>query len=131
MGEKFRNLGCQLPPTTFLHSEDGEDVVDEQPLESVLDEFLAAGAPSVKLLWHYRSRSESLIAFSNGRYYGGELVTFPSPDARDAAVSFRHVRDGVYGRGRSRTNPAEAQAVAAEVLGILRGAGGAGPRPWP
>ncbi|MDR1081372.1 MAG: hypothetical protein LBQ79_10535 [Deltaproteobacteria bacterium] len=113
----------QLPPTSFFMrsaNEDADDLLDEAPLESVLDELLEAGVPQVKLLWHYRSRSESLISFSNDRYYGGELVTFPSPASWDRAVSFRHVGNAVYGRGKSRTNPREAEAVVEEVLKVLR-----------
>jgi very-short-patch-repair endonuclease len=115
----------QLPPTTFFERRIGEDddaaiEVETQDLDSILDECLGAGIPSVALNWHYRSRHESLIAFSNAAYYGGRLVTFPSPVTRDAAVSFRHVPDGVYARGVARTNDAEARAVVAETLSILR-----------
>jgi superfamily I DNA and/or RNA helicase len=74
----------------------------------------------VELTWHYRSRHESLIAFSNQAYYGGRLVTFPSPVTRDDAVSFRHVPDGVYARGGARINEREARAVVAEALAVLR-----------
>jgi hypothetical protein len=79
----------QLPPTSFFdraESElDQEDVEDD--LESVLDECLGASLPTLNLMWHYRSRHESLITFSNKRYYGGGLVTFPSPNTQDKAVS--------------------------------------------
>lgn len=113
----------QLPPTPFFKksaNEDENDELYEPPPESVLDELLRSGFPMTKLLWHYRSRSESLITFSNDRYYGGELVTFPSPVAGDRAVAFRHVPDAVYGLGTDQTNPVEAKAVADEVAGILR-----------
>ncbi|MDR1079802.1 MAG: DUF4011 domain-containing protein, partial [Deltaproteobacteria bacterium] len=122
----------QLPPTDFFAKkvEVGEDPdeADEEPLESILDDCLAAGFPRVSLGWHYRSRSESLISFSNGRYYGGGLVTFPSPDAAGGAVSMVRV-DGVYerGQGRSRTNPIEAEAVAAEAVRLLRSPGSSAP----
>ncbi|MDR1040752.1 MAG: DUF4011 domain-containing protein [Deltaproteobacteria bacterium] len=115
----------QLPPTAFFDkrpdsADDDEDAQDEAPLESILDDCLAAGFPQVSLGWHYRSRSEGLISFSNGRYYGGNLVTFPSPDAR-RAVAFVKV-EGIYhgGKGGSRTNPIEAEAVAADVISLLR-----------
>ncbi|MDR1312783.1 MAG: DUF4011 domain-containing protein, partial [Deltaproteobacteria bacterium] len=115
----------QLPPTDFfqkrVEADEDSDEGDEEPLESILDDCLAAGFPKVSLGWHYRSRSESLISFSNGRYYGGGLVTFPSPDASGQAVSFVKV-DGAYerGQGRTRTNPPEAEAAAAEALRLLR-----------
>lgn len=115
----------QLPPTSFFErqtSTDGSDAVDIETydLDSILDECLGAGIRSVALTWHYRSRHESLIAFSNQVYYGGQLVTFPSPVTRDDAVSFRFVADGVYARGGARTNVAEARAVVAEALAVLR-----------
>ncbi|MDT7953735.1 MAG: DUF3320 domain-containing protein, partial [Acetobacteraceae bacterium] len=115
----------QLPPTSFFErragSGESEAVeVETHDLDSILDECLGAGIPAVALSWHYRSRHESLIAFSNQVYYGGGLVTFPSPITRDDAVSFRFVPDGVYARGGARTNTPEARAVVAEALAVLR-----------
>ncbi len=115
----------QLPPTSFFERRagDGESEaveVETHDLDSILDECLGAGIPAVALTWHYRSRHESLIAFSNQVYYGGNLVTFPSPVTRDDAVSFRFVPDGVYARGGARTNVPEARAVVVEALVVLR-----------
>jgi hypothetical protein len=115
----------QLPPTRFFERAipdgDGETVdVEVQDLESILDECLGTGIPSIELTWHYRSRHESLIAFSNHAYYGGRLVTFPSPVTSDRAVSFRHVADGLYARAGARTNQPEARAVVAEAISLLR-----------
>ena len=108
----------QLPPTNFFgRNEDEEDVADhEKDLESILDEARASGIPVRDLRWHYRSRSESLIAFSNHHYYQNRLVTFPSPAVEDRAVSLRKVPDGLYDRGKSRTNRIEAEAVVAEAV---------------
>lgn len=105
----------QLPPTNFFSkSTDPEDgyVVDEQieDLESILDECLGAGMNRLSLNWHYRSRHESLITFSNVTYYDSRLVTFPSPVTDDIAVRFERVQ-GVYDRGGTRTNRAEADAI--------------------
>jgi len=112
----------QMPPTSFFdrsaNDEDDESVFNED-MESILDEALAAGTKHHRLTGHYRSRHESLIAFSNHRYYGGELLTYPSADARDSAVSFSHV-EGVYLRGKGRTNSEEAKAVVSEVVRRLR-----------
>ncbi|EHH66981.1 DUF3320 domain-containing protein [Gluconobacter morbifer] len=111
----------QLPPTSFFSRNETEDEnPDQADMESILDECRAAGVPEISLKWHYRSRHESLIAFSNMQYYGGELITFPSTVTQDRAVSFRFVEDGNYQRGGARTNPAEARAVVAEVLRLLR-----------
>lgn len=105
----------QLPPTNFFgrSSTDGDDSGDGQQvedLESILDECLGAGMNRLTLKWHYRSRHESLIAFSNVNYYESELVTFPSPVTSDVAVRLQPVA-GVYDRGGSRTNRAEADAI--------------------
>ncbi len=111
----------QLPPTAFFDraesSSDDEEV--EVDLESILDECMGANLPTMNLSWHYRSRHESLIAFSNHRYYGGSLVTFPSPVAQDRAVSLHHV-DGVYEKGGARINKDEAKALVADIIAKLR-----------
>lgn len=109
----------QLPPTNFFSradSGDGDDADDNivDDLESILDDCIAAQLPERHLNWHYRSRHESLIAFSNYHYYGNRLLTFPSPH-QELGVSFRHVK-GEYDKGKSRTNKAEATAVVSEVL---------------
>ncbi|TCK28356.1 AAA domain-containing protein [Ancylobacter aquaticus] len=111
----------QLPPTNFFGSnEDEEDLEDhEKDLESILDE-LEKVIPVRVLRWHYRSRSESLIAFSNHHYYQNRLVTFPSPAVEDRAVHLRRVPHGVYDRGKSRTNKIEAEAVAREAVARMK-----------
>jgi very-short-patch-repair endonuclease len=113
----------QLPPTNFFgRNEDEGDIADhEKDLESILDEAKAAGIPLRDLRWHYRSRSESLIAFSNHHYYQNRLVTFPSPVVEDRAVHLRKVPNGVYDRGKSRTNRVEAEAVAKEAVSRMKG----------
>ena len=78
--------------------------------------MLAANIPSRRLNWHYRSRHESLIAFSNHAYYTGQLMTFPSPVTEDRAVRYVHVPGGVYERGAGRVNREEARAVVADVV---------------
>lgn len=114
----------QLPPTSFFDRAesdlDDEDV--EGDLESILDECLGANLPTMNLAWHYRSRHESLIAFSNHRYYGGSLVTFPSPVTEDRAVRFHYVK-GVYEKGGARINKPEAKALVADLVGRLKSPG--------
>ncbi|MFQ3460009.1 AAA domain-containing protein, partial [Bradyrhizobium sp. UFLA01-814] len=95
----------QLPPTNV--GQRGVDDEDDdgsivQSQQSILDECLASNVPSMRLSWHYRSRHESLIAFSNVKYYRGELTTFPSPVTRDTAVRYVHVDGGVYERGGAK-----------------------------
>ncbi|MFP3443590.1 MULTISPECIES: DUF3320 domain-containing protein [Pseudomonas] len=111
----------QLPPTSFFDraesTADDEDV--EADLESILDECISANLPMRNLNWHYRSRHESLIAFSNQRYYGSKLVTFPSPFTADKAVRLCPVA-GVYDKGGSRTNLIEARALVADLVTRLQ-----------
>ncbi len=115
----------QLPPTTFFQALEGDDAVDDDEileLESVLDECVAAGLPSKQLLWHYRSRHEDLIAFSNYHYYEGRLQTFPAARAASPrlGVSFVHVEDGVYDRGKARCNRVEAERLVDDLVARLR-----------
>ena len=109
----------QLPPTSFFQRGADEEA-EVEDLESILDECLHAGLMSCFLGWHYRSRHESLIAFSNHRYYGGGLHVFPAAEQTDRlGVSFVHVPDGVYEASGSRTNRREAEAVADLVVGWM------------
>ena len=112
----------QLPPTNFFgRSDNDDDTVHEldRDLESILDEVKASGLPVRNLRWHYRSRHESLIAFSNWHYYDNHLITFPSPVTQDQAVSLNFVPTGVYDRGKSRTNRNEARAIASDIRSKL------------
>ena len=111
----------QMPPTSFFGRGAGADDDDsevEADQESILEECLGARLPQRRLTWHYRSRNESLIAFSNHRYYDGDLITFPAPVTQDAAVSLRSVA-GAWARGKARTNQIEAEAIVAEVVARL------------
>ncbi|WP_397453700.1 DUF3320 domain-containing protein [Pseudomonas sp. NA-150] len=114
----------QLPPTSFFNraesTEDDEDV--EADLESILDECISANLPTRRLNWHYRSRHESLIAFSNQRYYESKLVTFPAPVTNDRAVKL-YETPGVYSKGGSRTNLIEARSLVEHVVNRLRAPG--------
>jgi len=114
----------QLPPTTFFQSRVGDDDDEEeslQDLESILDDCLALDMQKISLNWHYRSRHESLIAFSNHTYYANNLLTFPSPDDLTTRVSFRMI-SGVYDRSKSRTNRKEAEAIVEEIMRRLTNA---------
>lgn len=105
----------QLPPTSFFSKstpdEDGAgDDGQVEDLESILDECLGADMNRLRLQWHYRSKHESLITFSNVTYYDSQLITFPSPVTDDVAVRLEKVA-GIYDRGGSRTNRREAEAI--------------------
>lgn len=105
----------QLPPTAFFRTVFTEEEGEGDCLESVLDDALAAGFEERSLSWHYRSRHESLIAFSNAAYYGGRLNTFPSPVSGESRVKLVKV-GGTYERGGSKKNRKEAEALAEEVI---------------
>jgi very-short-patch-repair endonuclease len=120
----------QLPPTTFFGRsiENEDDLLEDEDMaevESILEEAVASGLQQRLLGWHYRSRHESLITFSNHHYYDGRLHTFPSPGG-DRALGVEHVAvpEGFYDRGGSRTNKAEAEAVVKELLRLLRAESG-------
>jgi very-short-patch-repair endonuclease len=83
----------QLPPTSFFRQSVASDEEDEDDdlvsfdtgFESVLD-ALRPLLPTAPLNWHYRSRDERLVAFSNDRIYGGALTTFPGVLTGDCLV---------------------------------------------
>lgn len=141
----------QLPPTSFFAAgteADDEVVVEEDGARIAIsldaDSLLSQAArnlPATLLAWHYRSRHESLISFSNAAFYAGRLVTIPDrlldradqtppvlqssdPDAGVAAadalmarpVSFHRVADGVY---EGRRNVPEARCIATMVRELL------------
>ncbi|MBF0500584.1 MAG: DUF3320 domain-containing protein [Candidatus Riflebacteria bacterium] len=88
-------------------------------LESILDEAVAARLPTLMLKWHYRSRDERLIAFSNRHFYDNSLQTFPAAASLDnEGVSLIPV-SGVFDRGKTRTNRIEAEAVVSAIIGLL------------
>ncbi|MCL1895585.1 MAG: DUF3320 domain-containing protein [Clostridiales bacterium] len=108
----------QLPPTSFFMANQMDEENYDEDLESVLDDCLALSMPQEHLLWHYRSRHESLIAFSNRKYYDNKLYTFPSPDNMVSQVRLVPV-EGYYDRGRTKQNIAEAEAVVREIISRL------------
>ena len=116
----------QLPPTRFFNKvladdgadDDRDDDLQAGDMESILGLCVAQNMPERMLRWHYRSHHHSLIAVSNREFYDDHLFVVPSPAAEggNLGLSFRHVRDGVYDRGGSRTNRVEARAVADAVI---------------
>jgi len=118
----------QLPPTQFFQSaalydedEEREDEEHIEDLESILDEAVASRFKELSLRWHYRSRHESLIAFSNHSYYENRLQIFPSATLAHERLGVRLIKvDGVYDRGKSRTNRAEAERVVEELFKLLK-----------
>lgn len=137
----------QLPPTSFfsaagdgdveLEVEEGDErVAILMDADSLLSQS-ARSLPAALLAWHYRSRSESLIGFSNAAFYAGNLYTIPDrrlpapnrgelrltadnvPQADavlDRPISFHLLNRGVY---EQRRNAAEAAYIAQLVRELL------------
>ncbi|MEZ8990202.1 DUF4011 domain-containing anti-phage protein Hhe [Vibrio breoganii] len=110
----------QLPPTSFFDKavdNDDEDTTAIEQSESILDvSFPMFNAR--RLRWHYRSRHESLIAFSNQEFYDSNLVVFPSPsrNSDEFGIKFTHVKSG---RFVNQHNIEEAKVIAEAVRNHL------------
>ncbi len=108
----------QLPPTNFFMKStstadndlDSDDYYDEDLSASIL-EAASGSLPTNTLLWHYRSRDERLIAFSNRNIYKNELHTFPTNNEsrNECGLEFIYVEDGYYESGAKRRNLGEAK----------------------
>ncbi|HVT85464.1 MAG TPA: DUF3320 domain-containing protein, partial [Chitinophagaceae bacterium] len=86
-------------------------------LESILGMCETKNALGKMLRWHYRSLHESLIDFSNNQFYENKLVIFPSPGSKyRMGIVFHHLKNTFYDRGKTRTNPQEAEIVADAVI---------------
>ncbi|WP_416398981.1 AAA domain-containing protein [Allohahella sp. A8] len=140
----------QLPPTNFFSTrtdtedevmvttDEGEQVEYDLSSNSFLN-HVAKNLKSYMLGWHYRSRSEHLISFSNWAFYQGQLLTVPDEktvprvqapmtisSAADAGhhiqhllsrpVSFHHMPENVYDQ---RRNTGEAEYIAQLVRHLL------------
>ena len=86
----------QLPPTNFfnasseLDTEDGYVEDDESILDLSLSKF-----QSRMLRWHYRSKHESLIDFSNVNFYNKNLIIPPSASDK-FAIKNNYLENAVY-----------------------------------
>ena len=110
----------QMPPTSFFTTQSvDEDEVEIDDMDSILDDCITLSMPGHYLSWHYRSKHESLIAFSNLQYYDSKLHTFPSVDDQQSKVRLVQI-EGEYDKGHTRSNPAEARAIVDEVIRRLK-----------
>ncbi len=139
----------QMPPTNFFNTttQDPDDIFDDESENNTVtldaDSLLVQASrklPSVMLGWHYRSRYESLISFSNHAFYHAGLLTIPDKSVPqnslnemivekpeqaaenisclfDRSISFHFQKNGLY---ETRTNHPEAQYIAHLVLNLLR-----------
>ena len=115
----------QLPPTTFFDassdaadSEQSEEELDVDT-ESILDMALSTMRPPRDLRWHYRSRHDSLIKFSNREFYNNRLIVFPSPHEKclHMGVQWVPVPNGIYDLS---LNAVEADVVLETVAALMR-----------
>ncbi len=105
----------QMPPSNFFNAtietkNSDEETSDIADFESILD-LCSATMQQLRLRWHYRSRYEQLITFSNKNFYDNDLITFPSSktDAPGIGIDYYHV-DGVFDRKNHR-NRKEAEFI--------------------
>lgn len=112
----------QLPPTDFfkkvvLGGEEDETIDDGLAGTSLLD-LANTFLESVRLKWHYRSRNEELITFSNHYIYNDYLITFPISRLKreDEGIEFYYVENGIYDRGGTRVNKEEAKKVSSLIV---------------
>lgn len=112
----------QLPPTSFFNTFDDDSDDEEETTidnsESILDVCKPLYQPIRRLRWHYRSRHQSLISFSNKHFYDNDLIIFPSPVQRSDVVGVKHifVDNGIY---NNQCNPLEAQRIIEEIIDMI------------
>ncbi len=117
----------QMPPTNFFSAaakntddydvdEDSDEYYPDIVSESILDEATTC-LPPCTLLWHYRSKDESLIAFSNQQLYSNRLITFPNPSKlEDRGLEYIYVPNGYYEGSGKNCNVMEARKCLALVI---------------
>lgn len=137
----------QMPPSNFFGSvapqdedESGDD--DTEGISIDADSLLTQGARKLKdvmLGWHYRSRYEALISFSNAAFYQRNLLTIPDQAVPatdlseivanetqdgiknadflfDRSISFHYLNQGLY---EKRSNLPEADYIAQLVKTLI------------
>lgn len=113
----------QMPPSDYFskstddETESEEDFVDIKQ-ESILDLAMSTFRPPRRLKWHYRSRNEELIAFSNHHFYDGDLIIFPSARTSEhtQGVQLENI-NGIYGSGLNQT---EAKATVDRAISLIK-----------
>jgi very-short-patch-repair endonuclease len=112
----------QLPPSDFFRASEiqTDEEVEDTPEESILELGQRCWKPMRMLEVHYRSRHQSLIAYSNTEFYRDRLLVYPSPVRDDPAFGVTcHKVDGIYETGQGRNVP-EARAIVEHAAGLMR-----------
>jgi len=116
----------QMPPSDFFMSAMEEDEspeedekIDGGKSESILDASVSSLLSS-SLLWHYRSRQETLIAPANSFSYDNRLILFPHSHRNhpELGIRYTHIANATTTTGKV-TNALEAEAVANRVCELV------------
>lgn len=105
----------QMPPSNFFNNsvfndDDLSSEDDSLDFESILDLGLATFSTE-SLKWHYRSKTEELITFSNKHFYNGNLVSFPLANKYESNMGIEYIHvDGIYNR-KTNQNLIEADKI--------------------
>ena len=127
LGSIYRAKQCivigdtkQMPPTNFFQAGIDDVNTKEFDLESILDKA-SSQFDTLALKWHYRSRNEELISFSNQAFYDSNLIVIPQSKQHEEGfgIDFYYVDNGIYD-AKSRTNLNEAQRVCDMVFEHLK-----------
>lgn len=114
----------QMPPSSYFTAninapaDQSEENVELLDAESLLDDCISIEMPRLSLAFHYRSRHESLIAFSNHNFYHDSLFTFPSPDNSSPHILFQYVDSGIDKNGNKFTKT-EIDSIVSWVVRLL------------
>lgn len=117
----------QLPPTDFFRAkqeveeEDEEEINPANESESILDMCLKIYQPVRQLRWHYRSRHEDLIRFSNAEFYGNNLIIFPTPHRGEInslmGIGYHYIEEG---RWYGERNQIEAESLVKYFVELIQ-----------
>ncbi len=122
----------QMPPSHFFQASDDDEDDEEESAVLASHSLLALARVAfadTTLRWHYRSRHEALVAFSNAAFYGGRLITAPRRDAIRAPMIEGLHFERVGGLWADQRNEVEARAVVKLVGGLLSATGPEGGPP--
>ena len=120
----------QLPPTNVFQKQEADDLADDkdddeedeysgavpiEDYESMLDVAKSNPIRQDFLKWHYRSRDDRLIAFSNTYIYGDGLTTFPGVSVT-SPFSFHLVPFRPIPKRSTRSHPDEVTKVVDMII---------------
>ena len=100
-----------------------DDIDEDEYVSAALDEdslldLARSRYDSVLLNFHYRSKYEELIAFSNYAFYGGRLYVSPNVDVPEMPPIETHLIEGA--KWTDKANRKEAKAVVGLIRDILK-----------